>query len=82
MILLTFIVMYVIFDAIKLPQGGIIMGFFKNLKEGMAAQKKLVDAINNGDLVVDRKNMTITPTGQNQNNEEKKQKKTKIRNNE
>lgn len=48
------------------------MGFFKNLKNGMAAHKKLVDSINNGDLVVDRKNMTITPAEQNQDSEEKK----------
>lgn len=48
------------------------MGFFKNWKDSMAAHKKLVDSINNGDLVVDRKNMTITPAEQNQNSEEKK----------
>ena len=34
--------MYVILVAIKLPEEEIKMGFFKNLKNGMAAQKKLV----------------------------------------
>lgn len=56
----------------KITQGGIKMGFFKNLKNGMAAQKKLVDAINNGDLVVDRQNLTITPAEQNQSEKVKK----------
>ncbi len=58
------------------------MGFFKNLKNGMAAQKKLVDSINNGDLVVDKKNMTITPAEQNQNNGEKKTEENQDKNNE
>ena len=58
------------------------MGFFKNLKNGMAEQKKLVDSINNGDLVVDKKNMTITPAEQNQNNGEKKTEENQDKNNE
>ena len=58
------------------------MGFFNNLKNGMAAQKKLVDSINNGDLVVDKKNMTITPAEQNQNNGEKKTEENQDKNNE
>ena len=48
----------------------------------MAAQKKLVDSINNGDLVVDKKNMTITPAEQNQNNGEKKTEENQDKNNE
>ncbi len=74
--------MYVILVAIKLPKEEIKMGFFKNLKNGMAAHKKLVDSINNGDLVVDRKNMTITPAEQNQNNGEKKTEENQDKNNE
>lgn len=74
--------MYVILVAIKLPEEEIKMGFFKNLKNGMAAQKKLVDSINNGDLVVDKKNMTITPAEQNQNNGEKKTEENQDKNNE
>ena len=74
--------MYVILVAIKLPEEEIKMGFFTNLKNGMAAQKKLVDSINNGDLVVDKKNMTITPAEQNQNNGEKKTEENQDKNNE
>ena len=74
--------MYVILVAIKLPEEEIKMGIFKNLKNGMAAQKKLVDSINNGDLVVDKKNMTITPAEQNQNNGEKKTEENQDKNNE
>lgn len=51
------------------------MGFFKNLKEGIAAQKKLVDAINKGDLVVDRKNLTIKPEKTSENNREESEQK-------
>jgi len=66
--------MYVIFKIIKIPKEELKMGFFKNWKDSMAAHKKLVDSINNGELVVDRKNMTITPAEQNQNNKQKKTK--------
>ncbi|MEG2086449.1 MAG: hypothetical protein RR054_06155 [Clostridia bacterium] len=56
------------------------MGFFKNLKEGIAAQKKLVDAINKGDLVVDRKNLTIKPEKTSENNREESEQKNRLNN--
>ncbi len=45
------------------------MGFFKNLKARMKAVDNLTESINNGDLVVDRKNLTIK---KNDNDDQKK----------